>query len=299
MGDELDVLVAGGGIAGLTAGLTSGRLGRRTLVLTGGPPGGLLLSIETIEGVPGWPGGVPGYELCPVMQEQAEAAGAEFSMGEARALERADGGWQVTADEGSYQARAVIVATGARMRELGVPGEERLRGRGVSHCASCDAPLFRERVVGVVGGGDSALQEALTLAASVKHVIVLQRGDELTAQESYRRRVLEHPQIEVRYGVVVEEILGEEKVTGVCTSDGKLELDAVFPYVGLEPNTEWCGDIATIDAPGVFAAGIVRPAAPGRAASSMGDGAGAAVAADRYLTQGSTEASSIAGGSRA
>src|SRR2546423_14793421 len=124
-------------------------------------------------------------------------------MAEAQALERADGGWQVTSDDGSHQARTVIVATGARMKELEVPGEERLRGRGVSHCASCDAPLLRDRVVAVVGGGDSALQEALTLAGSASRVLVLERGRELTAQASYRRRVLDHPRIEVRDGDTV------------------------------------------------------------------------------------------------
>src|ERR1051326_4203918 len=112
---DVDVLVAGGGIAGLSAALTSARLGLRTHVLTGGPPGGLLLSIERIDGYPGFPEGVAGYELCPMAQEQAEAAGAEFSFGEAQSLERADDGWEVTADDGVHRARAVVVATGARM----------------------------------------------------------------------------------------------------------------------------------------------------------------------------------------
>jgi thioredoxin reductase (NADPH) len=149
-------------------------------------------------------------------------------------------------------------------------------------------------VVGVIGGGDSALQEGLTLAGSVARVIVLQRDDELTAQDTYRRRVEEHAQIEVRYGVNVEEILGDDKVTGVRISDGELELDAVFPFVGLQPNVEWLGD-QPLDAPGLFAAGIVRPDAAGRAAASAGDGAAAALAAERYLA----EATAIAGGSRA
>jgi len=291
--DELDVLVAGGGIAGLTAGLTAARLGLRTQVLTGGPTGGLLLSIEQIEGYPGFPDGVPGYELCPIAQEMAEAAGAEFSFAEASSLERADGGWQVAADDGTYFTRAVIVATGARMKELGVPGEEKLRGRGVSHCASCDAPLLRDKVAVVVGGGDSALQEALTLAGSVARVTVLQLGDELTAQETYRRRVEEHERIEVRLGVTVEEILGDENVTGVRTSDGELDADAVFPFVGLEPNLDWLGE-QPLDAPGLFAAGIVRPGAVGRAAAAAGDGAAAALSAHGYLT----EATAIAGGAR-
>ncbi len=121
-------------------------------------------------------------------------------------------GWRLRTSDGEAEARAVILATGARLKSLGVDGEERLQGRGVSHCASCDAPLMRDRTVGVVGGGDSALQEALTLAEAVGEVIVLHRGDELTAQAAYREPALEHPKISVRYGVEVEEILGEDAI---------------------------------------------------------------------------------------
>jgi thioredoxin reductase (NADPH) len=197
--DSFDVVVAGGGIAGLTAALTSARLGSSTMVLTGGVPGGLLLSIDRIDGMPGYPDGVAGYDLCPLTQEQAAASGAAFSMGELEGLEAAAGGWQLATSEGDLVARALIVATGARFKRLDVPGEDRLRGHGVSDCASCDAPLLRDRVAAVVGGGDSALQEALTLAESVAQVIVLQREDMLTAQEAYRRAATEHPRIEIRY----------------------------------------------------------------------------------------------------
>ena len=297
--DDFDVLIAGGGIAGLTAGLTAARLGRSVLVLIGGAPGGLLLSIERIDGYPGFPDGVPGYELCPLAQEQAAAEGAEFSMGELTGLEpEGGGGWLVATSEGDRRARAVVLATGARLKELGVPGEERLRGHGVSHCASCDAPLLRDRVVAVVGGGDSALQEALTLADSVSEVILVQRGETLSAQAVYRRRALEHPKIGVRYGTGVEEILGEQTVTGVRLAGGsELEVGAVFVYVGLQPNAELVSEQLRLDAdgrvptdesmrtelPGLLAAGIVRRGAAGRAAASAGDGAAAATAADRYL----------------
>jgi thioredoxin reductase (NADPH) len=300
--DRYDVVVAGGGIAGLTAGLFSARLGRTTLVLAGDVPGGLLLNIELIEGYPGFPEGVPGYELCPIAQEQAAEAGAEFRTTELEGVERAGEGLRVATGEGDVEAGGLIVATGARLKQLGVPGEERLTGRGVSHCATCDGPLLRDRVVGVVGGGDSALQEALTLAASVSEVIVLQREAELTAQETYRSRVLEHPKISVRYGTVVEEILGDEAVTGVRTRDvasgeeADLELGAVFAYVGLQPNTPALGNGLTLhgeggiptdgwmrtELPGVFAAGIVRSDSQCQAAASAGDGATAAKAADRY-----------------
>jgi thioredoxin reductase (NADPH) len=296
-------VVAGGGIAGLTAALFSARLGRSALVLAGDVPGGLLLNIELIEGYPGFPEGVPGYELCPIAQEQATEAGAEIRMTELQGVEQAREGLRVATGEGDLEAGALIFATGARLKQLGVPGEERLTGRGVSHCATCDGPLLRDRVVGVVGGGDSALQEALTLVASVSEVIVLQREEELTAQETYRTRVLEHPKISVRYRKVVEEILGDEAVTGVRTRDvdsgeeAELELAGVFAYVGLRPNTAALEDSPTLDGegriptdrwmrtelPGLFAAGIARSDSSCQAAASAGDGATAAKAAHRYL----------------
>jgi thioredoxin reductase (NADPH) len=319
--NDYDVIVAGGGVAGLTAGLHSARAGRSTLVLAGNAPGGLLLSIEKIEGVPGFPEGVPGYELCPMLQEQAEEAGAEVRMAELTGLEPADDGWRLVSDDDDLHARAVIFATGARLKHLGVPGEERLQGRGVSHCASCDAPLLREQTVGVIGGGDSALQEALTLADAVGEVIVLHRGDALDAQATYRQRAQDHPKISVRYQTVVEEVLGEEKVAGVRTRDlasdatGELELAGVFVYVGLQSNTELLEDRLELDAerrvatdaanrtelPGLLAAGYVRRGSLGQAAISAGDGANAAKAADRYLQTGewANQALAATGGSHA
>jgi thioredoxin reductase (NADPH) len=313
--DDFDVIVAGGGIGGLTAALHSARAGRATLVLGGRAPGGLLLSIEKIEGVPGFPEGVPGYDLCPMLQEQAEEAGAQFRMEELASLEPVEHGWRLgTADGSELRARAVIVATGARLKHLGVPGEERLQGRGVSHCASCDAPLLRDRVVAVVGGGDSALQEALTLADSVAEVIVVHRGESLDAQATYERRALEHPKISLRYRAVVEEILGDENVAGVrardLATDGveELEVGGVFVYVGLAPNAEFLQDRLELDAegrittdaamhtelPGVLAAGIVRRGSLGQAAISAGEGANAAKAAHRYLQTGGWAESALA-----
>lgn len=305
--DGYDIVVAGGGLAGLTAGLTAARLGRSALVLTGGIPGGLLLSIDRIEGLPGFPEGVAGYELCPALQEQADAAGAEVAGVELDALEPADGGWTIATAEGRAQARAVILATGARFRRLGVPGEERLQGRGISTCASCDGPLLGGKTAAVVGGGDSALQEALTLAETAGRVVILHRGEQLDGQASFRRRVAEQPAIEVRYRVVVEEILGAETVGALRVRDladdavEELEVAAVFPFVGLHPNSERFGEHVELDAEGavrtdgalrtaaagVFAAGVVRSGAAGRAAAAAGEGAAAAVAADAYLGGGS------------
>jgi thioredoxin reductase (NADPH) len=308
MSDQYDVVVAGGGVAGLTAGLTSARAGRKTHVLTGPALGGQLISIERIDGYPGFPDGVPGYDLCPIIQEQAAAAGAEFSAAEATAL-HADGAapgrghWRVVTGQGDVRARAVVIATGTTLKALGIPGEERLRGKGVSHCASCDAPLLRNRIVGVVGGGDSALQEALTLAQHAARVIILHRGTAFSAQAAYVERVLENPKIEVRFGTVVEEALGNGALTGIRTRhvvDGKtesVELAGLFVYVGLAPATTWLSNVLTLDEygripvddqlrtsrPGLFAAGTVRAGAAGRAASAAGDGAAAALSVDRYL----------------
>jgi thioredoxin reductase (NADPH) len=307
---EYDVVIAGGGVAGLTAGLTSARAGRKTRVLTGSALGGHLLSIERIDGYPGFPDGVPGYDLCPIIQEQAVAAGAEFAASEATALHADDGQWRLTTREGEVRARAVVIATGTTLKALGVPGEERLRGQGVSHCASCDAPLLRGRVVGVVGGGDSALQEALTLAQHVSRVIILHRGTAFSAQTAYSERVRENPKIEVRFGAIVEEVIGNGGLTGVRTrtaSEGSAEdlgLAGLFVYVGLAPATPWLERVLALDAsgripvddvmrsslPGLFAAGTVRSGSPGRAASAAGDGATAAVGADRYMREGTWRA---------
>jgi thioredoxin reductase (NADPH) len=307
---EYDVVVVGGGVAGLTAGLTAARAGRNARVLTGLALGGQLLSIERVEGYPGFPDGVPGYDLGPIIQEQAVAAGAEFAATEAAGLRVEEGRWHVTTGEGDVWARAVVIATGTTLKTLGIPGEERLRGKGVSHCATCDGPLLRGRTVGVVGGGDSALQEALTLAPYVSRVIILHRSGTFSAQAPYRQRVRDNPKIDVRFGTVVEEVFGDNGLTGVRTrtvADGKIEeveLAGLFVYVGLAPAAtlvdgtlalDPLGRIPVDDAMrsglrGLFAAGTVRSGSAGRAAAAAGDGATAAVAADRYLTDGTWRA---------
>jgi thioredoxin reductase (NADPH) len=300
---EHDLVVIGGGVAGLTAGLTSARLGRNTKVLTGPSLGGNLVSIERIDGYPGFPDGIPGYDLGPIIQEQAVGAGAQFAASEATALHASDGRWRVAASDGDLHARAVVIATGTTLKHLGIPGEEQFRGKGVSHCASCDAPLLRGRVVGVVGGGDSALQEALTLAQHAARVIVLHRGNAFSAQAAYVEQVRKNPKIEVRFGTIAEEAVGDGGLKSVRTrtvSDGKtdeLEVAGLFVYVGLAPVTTLLDGLLTLDAtgripvdgemrsslPGLLAAGTVRSGSVGRAASAAGDGATAALSADRYL----------------
>jgi thioredoxin reductase (NADPH) len=306
MDQSYDIVIAGGGLAGLTAAVTAARLGRKTLVLTGDVIGGQLLSIEKIEGFPGFPQGVPGYDLAPMTQEEAATAGAEFTATELKSLAQDGNGWRLATGEGDVVARAVVLATGSSLRELDVPGEARLRGQGVSHCASCDAPLLRDRIAAVVGGGDSAMQEALTLAQHVREVVILTHAPALVGQASFRERVTQNRKITVRAQVEVEEILGDAKVTGVRMRDmsggsvSDLPADAVFVYTGLQPNTAYLdgriklgagGGIPTDDwmhteLTGVCAAGTVRAGSACRAASSAGDGAAAAIAADRYVADG-------------
>jgi alkyl hydroperoxide reductase subunit AhpF len=198
---------------------------------------------------------------------------------------------------------AVILATGAELRELDIPGAARLKGKGVSHCASCDAPLLRNKTVAVVGGGDSAAQEALTLAEFASRVLILHRGTALSAQHAYRDALAAHPRIELRFETVVEEVLGETGVTGARLRGGTgaaadLELAGIFVYIGLQPNTSFLegrlaldpvGRIPTdgwmrTELEGICAAGAVRAGWAGRAAISAGDGAMAKLAVDRYLS---------------
>jgi thioredoxin reductase (NADPH) len=305
MNRELDVVVIGGGLAGLSAALTSARLGRSTMIVTGDVIGGQLVSIDKIEGVPGFPEGVPGYDLCPMAQEQAAAAGAELVSASAESVAPEDGRWRITSAAGELTARAVVIATGAALGKLGVPGEDRLAGHGVSQCTSCDAPLLRNKTTVVVGGGDSGMQEALTLAEHVAKVVLLERRDALRGQASYRERVSGHPKIELRFGAVVTEILGDEAVRALRVgapggSDSELPTDAVFAFPGLVPNAHLVHGLVELDATGriavdaqlrtaaigMCAAGNVRQGSAHRAASAMGDGAAAAIALDRYIETG-------------
>jgi thioredoxin reductase (NADPH) len=299
--NETDIAVVGGGLAGLSAALQAARLGRRCTVFTGPAPGGLLLSIESIQGLPGHPEGIAGYDLGPMTLEAAMDAGAECINAEADQLERDGKHWAVRSAEGAVKAPVVIFACGGHLRALGVPGEERLVGKGVSHCASCDGPLLRNRPVAVVGGGDSACQEALTLAAHASEVHLLVRGNALTAQKFWRDRVRGQRKIAVRFGVTVEEVLGEDAVRAVRLAGGsEVAVDAVFTYAGLVPNTGLLAGAVPLDAggcivvdamlrasaPGLLAAGYARAGNSGQAAGAAADGIAAAFTAHEYLDSG-------------
>jgi thioredoxin reductase (NADPH) len=298
-----DVLVAGSGIAGLTAGLFAARHGHSTVVL-GALPGGQLLNHAHIEDFPGFGDGVAGYDLCPMIQDQALDAGAVFDMTALERLARVGEGWAATTEDGrTIAARTVIVATGTEPRILDVPGEERLAHRGISHCACCDGPLHRGRSVAVIGGGDAALLEALTLTEFAAQVFVIDREPVFRAQAVYRDRVASHPKIRVHAETIVVEILGEDAVAGICLralqsgSRSTLDINGLFVCVGGVARPRFLAGLAVTDAhgqvetdatlrtalPGLFAAGAVRRNFSGQAVAAAGDGAAAAVAAHRYL----------------
>lgn len=307
---EVDIVVAGGGLAGLTAGMFAARCGHSTVVLAGVVPGGPLLSISRIDDFPGFPGGVAGYELCPLVQEQAMTAGAELRLTELERLEWTDDGWRVGTADGDITAGAVIFAAGSAPRVLGVPGEERLTGRGISHCASCDGPIDRGRVVGVVGGGDAAVQEALELAGHAQEVILFHRGPQLSAQDAHQRALQASGRIRVQYATAVEEVLGDAVVAGVRSRDlatgetKDVELAALFVYIGTVPRTDILRQHLRLDPEGrvptdgsmrtqlrgLLAAGDVRSESSAQAVAAAGDGATAAIAAHRYLRDGAWRA---------
>jgi thioredoxin reductase (NADPH) len=300
---DYDVIIIGSGLAGLTAGLFAARHGLSTLILEANIPGGHLVSIEKIEDFPGFPDGIAGYDLCPAVQRQAADHGAEFERAELQSLTVEDPLWSVVTSDNQHRAKAIIAATGSSLKQLGVPGEAELMGHGVSHCASCDGPLYDGRVVGVVGGGDSALQEALTLANFAESVLVFQREKSFSGQYAYIRRALGEPKIAPRYRTVVEEILGKDRLGGVRVRNletnevAQIDLAGLFVYVGMKPNTAFLKNIMKLtdtghvptdrwlktERDGLYAVGDIRQDSAAQAIASAGDGATAAIAAWRYI----------------
>jgi thioredoxin reductase (NADPH) len=300
---EYDLVIVGGGLAGLTAAMYAGRYGLSTALVDQMGAGGQIVNVEKVENFPGFPEGIAGFDLGPLVQEQAEAAGAEFVMDTVQALE-IDGEKRILrCAEEELQARAVIVAAGSSLRALGIPGEERLLGKGVSHCASCDAPFFAGQVACVIGGGDSALDEAAVLAEQAARVLVIHRGPEFQAQQVILDKVAAMGNIEPVFNTQVAEIVGDDSVSAVRLKDvttgatREEALAGVFIFVGLEPNTAFARGVLDLDeaghirtdilmrasVPGVFAAGDIRQASVAQLVSAAGDGATAAVAAFRYL----------------
>jgi thioredoxin reductase (NADPH) len=300
---DYEIAVVGGGPAGLTAALFAARHGRSTVLFDPLGIGGAILNTERVEDFPGFPEGVPGFELMPRMQQQVLDAGGAFEMAEVRRIEPRADGWAVVTDSHEIEAGGVVVATGSSPRKVGIAREDDFEGKGLSHCASCDGPLYGGKLVAMVGGGDSALLETLELTGHEVRVVLIHPDDALRGQESYRRRISESRAVEVRHGTALEEILGDGQVSGVRVRElasgesSTVSVDGLFVHVGRLPSTAWLDGVLTLDTgghvptdiwmrtevPGLFAAGDVRANAAGQAASAAGDGATAAVAAHRYL----------------
>jgi thioredoxin reductase (NADPH) len=302
-----DVVIIGGGPAGLTAGVYTGRAQLGTVILEVGLPGGQIAQTDEVENYPGFPDGVTGPELSQRMVAQAEKFGARIVMDEALGLERhPDGGFLVAGSEADYHANAVIIATGANPRRLGVPGEDELYGRGVSTCATCDGFFYRGKEVVVVGGGDAAVEEGFFLTKFASKVTVVHRRDELRANKAAQERAFANPKMEFVWNTVVTEVLGDDgQVVGVNTSNtltgehGHISADGVFIYVGHEPNTGYLS--GTVDLrpsgyvdvrnevytsmPGVFAAGDVSDEVYRQLGTSVGAGTRAAMALEKWLVE--------------
>ena len=298
-----DLAIVGGGAAGLTAGLYACRAGLKTVLFESLMTGGQVINADNIENFPGFPDGIFGAEFGPLLQEQATRYGLEIRLGEVTALRPESPFWAIELYGGLERARAVIYAAGSTLRKLGVPGEQDLEGAGVSYCATCDGPFFQGETVGVVGGGDSALDEALVLTEFASKVVVFHRGDELGAQQVLRDRVAANPKIEVRYNTTVDEVLGGGAVEGISITDvesgetSRVDLSGLFIYVGLDPNSSCLDGLLELDGgghvptdvwmrtplPGLLAAGDVRQGSAAQLVTSAGDGATAAIAAQRYV----------------
>ena len=304
MADNYDVLIVGAGVAGMTAGMYTARYGLRTGIVERMMGGASIINIEKIENFPGFPEGISGAELGPAVQEQAMNAGADFIMGETAKVAK-DGDYRVVySDAGQLRAKAVIIAAGSTLRQLGIPGEEEFFGRGVSQCATCDGPLYMNQVVAVVGGGDSAADEAVTLTEYAERVLLIHRRDQLRAHQALTDRIGGNRKIEVVWNTVIEEVVGSDTVSGlrlrnvVTNMENAIELSGLFVYVGLEPNsglvdgllkTDNAGHIPVnvsmeTNVPGVYAVGDLRQNSNSQLVSAAGDGATAAVAAFKYIS---------------
>jgi thioredoxin reductase (NADPH) len=304
LAENYDVLIVGGGVAGMTAGMYAANYGLRTGIVERMMGGASIINIEKIDNFPGFPEGISGAELGPAVQEQAMNAGADFIMGDTTKISK-DGDYRVvSSDAGELRVKTVIIAAGSTLRQLGIPGEEEYFGRGVSQCATCDGPLYMNQVVAVAGGGDSATDEAITLTEYCERVLLIHRTDQLSAQQSLINRVAENRKIEVVWNTVVEEVLGADTVSGlrlrnvVTNMENAMELSGLFVYIGLEPNsglvdgllkTDNAGHIPTnismeTEVPGVYAIGDLRQNSSSQLVSAAGDGATAAVAAFKYIS---------------
>ena len=305
MAESCDTVIVGGGPAGLAAAVYAGRAELKTILLERALLGGQVAMTHAIENYPGFPEGIDGPKLTERMSAQARRFGAEIRIEAVTGVEL-DGSYKiVAASENTYRAPTVILATGADPRKLGVPGEEELRGRGVSYCGTCDAPFFRDKTVVVVGGGDTALKEALFVTRFAHEVIIVHRRQGLRAERIYQTEARENPKIRFELDAVVERVNGETLVESVTVRNVKtdelkdIRCDGCFIFVGTVPNTAFLRDLCGVDdsghietdpdmmtcTPGIFAVGDVRKHSYRQIATGVGEGAAAAMAAEHWIAK--------------
>jgi len=301
---KYEVIIIGGGPAGLTAGLYTSRAGLKSLLVERGMFGGQIVNATLVENYPGFPKGISGAELGSLLHQQAVKYGLEVVTAEVTGLAQGQP-YGVSTTEGNFEAMSIIIAAGSEYRKLGVTGEERLSGHGVSYCATCDGFLFRDREVAVVGGGDTAITDALELSRHAKKVYVIHRRDQLRAGQVLQQRAFAQTKLEFIWSTVVEEALGDRLLEGLKLRNVKtgqqsnLQVDGLFVAVGLMPNSQQFFNILELDdagyivtdetmatsAPGIFAAGDIRRNSARQVAAAVGDGATAAMSAFRYLQE--------------
>jgi thioredoxin reductase (NADPH) len=312
---DTDLVIVGSGPAGLTAAIYAARANLKPVVLAGSAPGGQLMLTSDVENYPGFVEGIQGPDLMAAMRAQAERFGARLFDVDIERVDFSERPFRIWARGTEYRAQAVIVATGASALWLGLDSETRLRGRGVSACATCDGFFFKDREIAVVGGGDTAFEEATYLTRFATKVHLLHRRDSFRASKIMIDRAYAHDKIQIHPNTAVEEVLGETKVDGLRLSDTntgeerKLPVDGLFIAIGYRPNTEAFRDWLDVDekgylvvhdetgskVEGVFIAGDVHDHRYRQAVTAAADGCKAAIDAERWLeTQGITEGASAA-----
>ncbi|MCX6012116.1 MAG: thioredoxin-disulfide reductase [Chloroflexi bacterium] len=300
-----DVVIIGGGPAGLTAGIYAARDRQKAILLEKAFTGGQIVNSEKVENYPGFPAGISGFELSQLFREQAIKAGLEIIFAEVIGIEVVDKIKTVFTTEGKYLTRGIIIAGGSEHNHLNVPGEEIFSGRGVSYCATCDGAFFKEKVVAIVGGGDSAVSEALSLANYASKVYLIHQRDALRAMKVLQDRAFSNPKIEFKWNTQVLSIKGNNKVNTINLLNIKtgeeyiLEVSGVFIAIGSHAVTGYLKGMVSLDnggyiitndkmetnVPGVYAAGDIRSKVARQVVTAAGDGATAAWSLRDYLTR--------------
>lgn len=302
---EYQLVIVGGGPAGLTAGIYAGRARLSTVLIEREILGGQITYSPILENYPGFPEGVSGNRIGELMEQQARAQGIEIILDEVTGLEVKPEGKLVKTTGETYLARTVILAGGCRRVLINAPGEKELTGRGVFYCATCDGPMYKNKPVAVVGGGDAAITEALYMTRFASSVTVVHRRSQLRASKVLQERAFAEPKMKFAWDSVVKEIKGDKMVTGVTLQNtvtgqtSQIEVGGVLVAIGHIPNTEYLKGMVGLDetgyiittemmatnVPGVFAAGDIRHNSIRQVVSAAGDGGTAAVAAERYISE--------------